>query len=1854
MADLPTADEFFGQPTPPAQQNTDEDKPQVALQEQPTGEPQPTPDTTPDNTEPETVAPEPATQEARLQLPEKTEPLPSADEFFAPKKPSIAVDPNPTSNPAIHEFFKDKPVGRIMDAFGTAFVEGGEGGQLGIEPGGDVENALKKYGIFNDYSKGQNDILKAFNEALIRPAAILIDTEFRGAQAAMGAIGAGIQQTSVEADKLLPKSAQGLLPELTEYMLTTPAGMEIHAIPPEITKARSVGAIGESEASYFGLKEPTPEQALARTHATNALPIEEAPKDIHAIAREVAPETFAKYDELNTQKENIRSQIEDLAKQRDEELQANPPRAEELKNISDNIDMILDKVNGVESRLTKKQAATLEDLRNQHDTISEEAENTAKADTPEMAAARAQLQKADYAIRDIAPDVSSAYREAQNRLPTEEPTTAKTEEQPAEEPKVDANGKPIKPIEDQLSDIAGDVSKKLYRAGRSADEADTAAQLIAQHYKSISEQGWAKGTPEEIYKRDAANIISGKEKVRKTTREFAQGDKNLSPFESMTKKEFLGEPRITGEANAKDLKPKAYSELDDIPKQSFMDGKYQVKFGKDNAAVFDGDKVIAMYSYGDTLVVDKKYRRQGIGEELVYQWRTKHPDYPLAKTRTAKSQALQEKVWERIQSEIKNQPQLEQKARGKIRLAANNIKATITLFKTADASTFIHETGHHWLDEMMRYSKASDAPESLIKSKDAVNKWLGVKDGEEITRAQHEKFARGFERYMMEGTAPSRELANVFAKFKQWLTNIYQTARNLKSPITDDIRDVFDRMLSSKPEKTVIAPEKEPLIEANDNKPKLELVAPAKAALPEKNIQPSSKAVETPSKEAISPSNTSEAPSKPIETPSNIKKTPRPEKAPPSLLEWISKNGGIKDIGGDLKAMGADDWHKGKVGAGKLIKDKGMSADDAALKAWEAGYFPEAKEGERPTIQDLHDKIDAELKGGKQYPNNFIKEMAEDPDYVNHIAEQMSEDERDKLNAEIAEYKESVYNELEKQEEEARGDAWEPPVEKDTSATLEDLEDERRQEESATATQTRPSDNERPESSAETAPNSTEGVPSGGGVAETAGRTEEKTRSQLDPTIGRPESKFVDKAGNIRLDNLNTPEDINFVIRDMADKNDNFSYARRGKISDGQVIDLAADLGMDAHELNKRKLGQAFNAEQIVAARKLLIQSATKVRDLSAIAAEGTEEDLMAYAVARARHMSIQEQVSGITAEAGRALRAFRSLEGGEEAKAVGEFLKDNTGLDLFQLQQEARQLSLLDDTQKVSKVLNDAKKATYKDMILEYYINALISGPVTHLRYSVGNALNALWTPLIEVPASAGISALREAMTGEKITDRVYLGEAGAQLHGLIQGSKNGLRAAADAWNTGVSPALPGEELSPMFATKTNALPGTFGKIINVPGKSVSAIHSFFKSIRYEQNIQGLAYRAAMQEGLAEGSEAFTNRVADLGANPTEPMMESATADALRELYMTPTEYNSFAGKLTSAVNSNLAAKIIMPFMKIGTQITRNAFIERTPLGLLTHDVRENALYKEGGAKGDVQLAKMATGVALMGGMSAMVLEGMATGDGPSDPSQRAIWLLNHTPNSLQIGDITLKYQGLGSLGMLMRFSANMTETASGWDDEDGTKLAKSFMEGLTKSVLDENFMRGLKDMLDAVYHPEEYGANYVKQFATNWLPFSVGMGQVARMVDPSQREAHTIMEAAQNKIPFVSEGLQPKRNRFGEIMPNGVDERYAQDPVVQRLESLQIGIGKINKKINGIQLTPQQFDDYSKLAGQQTKMRLSQYVAIPQTRDLPPEIQIKTIHSIIESSRAQAKQIVMMNNPDIYKQAAQNKLDALTGKKP
>ena len=121
----------------------------------------------------------------------------------------------------------------------------------------------------------------------------------------------------------------------------------------------------------------------------------------------------------------------------------------------------------------------------------------------------------------------------------------------------------------------------------------------------------------------------------------------------------------------------------------------------------------------------------------------------------------------------------------------------IELLKGMDASTFMHEMGHVYLEVLNDLAARDGAPAQITNDMATLNAWLGREAGTAFTVDQHEQFARGFEAYLREGKAPSSALRRTFAAFKVWLTALYRSVRSLNVELTDDVRNVMDRIVAS-------------------------------------------------------------------------------------------------------------------------------------------------------------------------------------------------------------------------------------------------------------------------------------------------------------------------------------------------------------------------------------------------------------------------------------------------------------------------------------------------------------------------------------------------------------------------------------------------------------------------------------------------------------------------------------------------------------------------------------------------------------------------------------------------------------------------------------------------------------------------------------------------------------------------------------------------------------------------------------------------------------------------------------------------------------------------------------------------
>ena len=174
----------------------------------------------------------------------------------------------------------------------------------------------------------------------------------------------------------------------------------------------------------------------------------------------------------------------------------------------------------------------------------------------------------------------------------------------------------------------------------------------------------------------------------------------------------------------------------------------------------------------------------------------------------------------------------------------------IHIFSAGNQSTVVHEAAHWWLSMLSRIaedkefeaiSKENPQMEAALKkakkdrmdirawamyAPEVMKEYKGTvlekefnayekeiqqnpRDKEWQERFIQERFARGFERYLMTGKAPTKELQGAFRRFKKWMISIYRTTKEimknpqqalgLKEPPAE-IKDIFDHMLVTEEE----------------------------------------------------------------------------------------------------------------------------------------------------------------------------------------------------------------------------------------------------------------------------------------------------------------------------------------------------------------------------------------------------------------------------------------------------------------------------------------------------------------------------------------------------------------------------------------------------------------------------------------------------------------------------------------------------------------------------------------------------------------------------------------------------------------------------------------------------------------------------------------------------------------------------------------------------------------------------------------------------------------------------------------------------------------------------------------------
>ena len=435
-------------------------------------------------------------------------------------------------------------------------------------------------------------------------------------------------------------------------------------------------------------------------------------------------------------------------------------------------------------------------------------------------------------------------------------------------------------------------------------------------------------------------------------------------------------------------------------------------------------------------------------------------------------------------------------------------------------------------------------------------------------------------------------------------------------------------------------------------------------------------------------------------------------------------------------------------------------------------------------------------------------------------------------------------------------------------------------------------------------------------------------------------------------------------------------------------------------------------------------------------------------------------------------------------------------------------------------------------DVAMENYINALLSSPTTHMVYIAGNAsFQAL--SLAERGLAGFIGNVRTlgGLRGD-IGDQRYMGEAAAEMHGLMMAQKEALTLMANTFVTGE-----GGDLVTKIDLKNRRALGSTDNVLDVmsamaqgeffkagidtlgiatrlPGRFLASEDEYFKVIsmrrvlyREAHRASQIAYTTARRNGYDRetAKQMASQKYTDTMINTPERVKEMMTTEARKMTFQGKPE--GFFGTAAQTINNITFLKPVVPFVNTPTNIVKEAY-DRT---LNIYSVYE-AVKKGSGPELDDALAKLA-----LGNTIALTLFGIANGDygdeivingsGPSDFSTNIniMGAANVPPYSIGIKQEDGSYEyttfsRLDPLSALLAMGADMAQYAQYHDENISVldprtwdTIAKNYVLATSEYAANMPFLQGVAELQSALGGSYQTKEDFAKRMA-KWLGTQTG----------------------------------------------------------------------------------------------------------------------------------------------------------------
>ncbi len=362
-------------------------------------------------------------------------------------------------------------------------------------------------------------------------------------------------------------------------------------------------------------------------------------------------------------------------------------------------------------------------------------------------------------------------------------------------------------------------------------------------------------------------------------------------------------------------------------------------------------------------------------------------------------------------------------------------------------------------------------------------------------------------------------------------------------------------------------------------------------------------------------------------------------------------------------------------------------------------------------------------------------------------------------------------------------------------------------------------------------------------------------------------------------------------------------------------------------------------------------------------------------------------------------------------------------------------------------------------------YVMAKLSGPYTLARATIGD--------LIMLPMDLSSHALG-AQIGKLLPGDAHIlpGEAAIRAKAMWQAfSEQATLFARRDWDGIKTQMVTEGEWNPIVSNPTNLISNVVNATAGWPAYALGAERASTRIINRHVELVTQAHLQALRE-YPNDQAAYAKSVEFYKRNPTAEMMKLADEHADAQAFTKRFGPDDPMGMLQDAGRSNIVKVLVSPFPRIDVGIL-DMTLQGTPgLNFLSKTWRDAVA--EGGRARDKAIGRTATGTLVIGVGMAAAMQGLVTGDGPSDPAQRKVWeLAGGRPNTIYspfTGKPLVSHASLGPISGWLAMGSDLSFMLRHASEQSGRQLVTGALQALGEPITHAGYLNAWSEVFGMI----------------------------------------------------------------------------------------------------------------------------------------------------------------------------------------